>query len=188
MKKLLLLLSLAFLMSGCSGVAVKQDYNASINFKAMKTYAWQEHVNKAQIGGSADNALVSERVVNSVDEELAKKGYKMAPLGQADFLVDYSYAVVKEIESDSGSGATVGFGSTFGGGVFGMFGLGLGHKARKAEIETLSIDISAPVTALLIWKGFIEQELIRRSDPAMTARDIRNSVGSILSKFPPKKK
>ena len=187
MKHILLLLALAPLLAGCAGVSVKQDYDTSVNFQKMRTYAWQAHVNKETGTVSADNSLVGERVRNSVDAVLSAKGYQKAPSGGADFLVEYSYNVAKETDSGSGTSSSVSFGTSFSRG-YGMFGMGVGQSSSNTEMETLSVDISSPAASKLIWRGFVEQELVRRDDPNKSAQDIRKTVEKILSKFPPKTK
>jgi Domain of unknown function (DUF4136) len=182
----MLVLAFVPLLCACAGVSVKQDYDTSVNFQKLRTYAWQTHLIEPN-KGSADNSLISERVTNSTDAALANKGFQKMSSGTPDFLVDYHYSISKAPEHDNGVSTSVGFGSSSRGGGFGIFGLGIvGHSGRKPDIETLSIDIINPVTGNLMWRAFIEQEFVTRGDPNKSAQDIKKAVEAILLKFPPK--
>ena len=187
MKKMLLVLALAPVLAGCAGVDVKQDYDTSIDFQQLKTYAWQPQIYTEPNNEQADNSLVTGRVQNSVDAVLSTKGYQTRVSGDVDFLAAYNYTITKELDSGNGTSTSVGVGSSISGG-FGAIGLGFGHRERNAEMATLSIDIINPKTGKLMWRGFVQQELIRRSDPNQSAEDIKRTVEAILSKFPPKRK
>lgn len=182
MKYLLMGLTFLAFLSGCAGLDVKRDYDTSVDFQTLKTYAWQQ-----QPGSEAgDNSLIAERVMNSADSLLSKKGYRKISSGGADFLVSYKYYITKE--ADSGSGASVSVGTSFSSG-FSFLGLGMGRRQQQStEMETLGIDIVNPVSSKLMWRGFVEKELVRRSDPNKTTQDIQKMVAAILSKFPPGKK
>lgn len=185
-KYILLVLTLSAFLSGCAGVSVKQDYDNSTDFSRLKTYAWQPQALKESKNETEDNSLVSDRVVNSVDAVLSGKGYQKNSNGQADFLVDYNYTITKTAES--GNGSSVSVGTSFSRGFsFSSIGLGFANRSQNEEIEKLSVDVLNPLTGKLIWRGFVEKEFVRSSDPNKSAESIKRSVKAILSKFPPKR-
>jgi hypothetical protein len=182
MKSVLFVLFCIALFAGCAGVRVRQDYDSSVNFDKLKTYDWLHHeINNT----TADSSLTNERVRQAVDDTLAIIGYTRKGSGNVDFLVDYDYNITRTAEA-SGS-TSVGFG--FGGGMGGGLGIGVGQtRTRNDEMETLGIAVIDPLTNKLMWRGFIQQEYMRHTDPARLAQLIRKTVEEILTRFPPVKK
>lgn len=187
MKRWLILLSLPLLLWGCAGIAVVEDYDTAADLQNLKTYDWRSGANEGPKNGPAYDPFLNERVRSSVEAVLAGAGYKKISSGRADYFVDYVYYVTKEVGSGNGASATVGLGTSFSGG-FGGIGIGFARGERSTESQTLSIDIIDPASGKLLWRGTAWQELVRRSDPGKSSRDIRRMVEAILSKFPPKRK
>ena len=178
------ILILSAIVLGCTGIAVKRDYDASVDFRRLKTYAWQSPAQNETGGDLADNSLVETRVQNAVNAALSEKGFKKGSAGEADCLVTYHYTVEKLPAQDQvSSGISVGMGS---GGAFGGLGIGLGSAGREEERETLTIDVLDPQSGKLMWRGFAQQPLERLSDPKKAAASINAFTRAILSKFPPR--
>ena len=110
MKKIILLIALAAFLGACSGISVKRDYDTSVNFQKLRTYAWQAHIINEPNKGNADNSLIGERVTTSADTALINKGCQKVLSGVVDFLVEYHYSVAKELEPESGVSTSVGIG------------------------------------------------------------------------------
>jgi hypothetical protein len=175
---------LSVILAGCSGLPVQRDYDESEDFGRLKTYSWRA-APREEGGNLADNSLMESRVRRAADAALAAKGFRRVEEG-ADFHVTYHYLVEKFTGDDRvRTGIGLGMGS---GGTFGSLGLGVGSGRREQEVETLALDVKAPSDDRLLWHGFTRRELVRRSDPKKTDKDVKEMVEAVLGKFPPKKK
>lgn len=161
---------------------MKRDYDASVDFQALKTYAWRQRT--AQEMDPSANPLADARVRGAADAALSAKGYRKVVQEKADFLVASYYSVEKEYESDQVR-TGVGVGTGLGRGGFGGISIGVGSGDREREQETLTLDILDP-SGKLLWRGFTRRTLVRRSDPRKADADMKKVVDAILSKFPPK--
>lgn len=176
-------LFLSILAAGCSGLAVKQDYDTAADFNRLKSYAWQSPAQKIAEGDLANNSLVDARVRHGVNAALVEKGYSAASSGGTDFLVTYYYAVEKAPTRDQARG---GAGFRMGSGGFsGGLGIGVGSR-RDEQRETLTIDILDPQTGKLLWRGSAEQAFYDRSGPEKASARVTAMARSILAEFPPK--
>jgi hypothetical protein len=174
---------LSALMLGCSGLDVKRDFDASVDFQRLKIYAWQSPMETVAGDALANNSLIDGRIRKAVNAVLSEKGYESGFGSDPDCRIAYLYAVVKAPEPDHvRTGIGLGMGS---GGAFGSLGIGLGSGARDAEQETLTIDVLDPRNGKLLWRGVTQQDLERSSDPKKSAASINAMVRAILSKFPP---
>jgi len=139
------ILILSAIVLGCTGIAVKRDYDASVDFRRLKTYAWQSPAQNETGGDLADNSLVETRVQNAVNAALSEKGFKKGSAGEADCFGDLSLHRRE---------AALAGPSQFGHqrrhrlrrGVRGL-GIGLGSAGREEERETLTIDVLDPQAA-----------------------------------------
>jgi hypothetical protein len=182
MRRALTLLLLPALLSACFGSRVRRDYDTSVDFQRLKTYAWQSPTQETPGADLANNSLLDARVRAAVDAVLAEKGYAPAPDDRADFRVAYHYAVEKEAASRGvRTGVGLGLGSR---GTFGSVGVGSGGGTDR--LETLTLDVLDPVSGKLMWRGLTEKSLDLTADPDESSADILATVREILSKFPPK--
>lgn len=179
----LLFLSLfsAVVFTGCSSVYVNTDYDESVDFSRLKTYAWQ-HETQPQTGNPRiDNDLIDNRVRAAVDAELRAKGFVPAEnREEADVLVAYFIDFKQRI-----GGSSISFG--IGAGTYNRYG-GIGYDTSVSDYEEghLTIDIINPATDKNIWRGVGRRTSYESSDPKRITRVINDSVSKILKKFPPK--
>lgn len=166
--------------AACAGLKVEQDYDTSVNFQTLNTYAWQPRAGKEKGEGS----LLDSRVRNAVDRELAEKGYRKVAAVKADYLVSYHYTVASEDEPNRvRTSVGVGGGS---GGTFGGIGLSIG-LGRDKERSILGIDVIDPEKGKVLWRGVARQGPITQSDPAKTTAKINETVEAILREYPPER-
>ncbi len=182
MTRLVLVLGLlAFTLAGCSSVSVKRDYDPTVDFSKLKTYAWQ-HGEQPKTGKpQIDNALLDERVRAAVAAELAGKGFRMVEKDSADFLVAYFIEFKQRI-----GGSSVSFG--VGGGSYGRQG-GVGYNTTVSDYEEgqLTIDFMNPASGKNFWRGVGRRTTYDSNNPEKTTKVINSAVAGILKKFPPKK-
>ena len=185
MPKTVIIAIISLLLTACSSINVKQDYDVSADFSRLKTFAWQSDVQKEAKNELANNSLIDSRIRAAVDQNLIGKGYKQTDKKKADFLVAYHYGIEEKVETRDKvrTGIGIGTGSR---GSFGTFGISFGSGDRDYEQGTLIVDLINPKTGKLYWRGFTRQRLTWQSDPKKTSKKINETVAAIIEKFPPK--
>ena len=180
-KWILLVLSVA-VFSGCSSVSVSRDFDGSVDFSVLKTFAWQ-HAEQPQTGDPRiDNDLTDERIRNAVNTTLAAKGFRPVARADADFLVAYFVDHKRKLNSGS---VSVGMGR----GSSGRYG-GVGYNTGVSEYDQviLTLDILNPSDGKMVWRGVGSRSTYEGSNPAKSTQIVNESVEKILKKFPPERK
>ncbi len=180
MKKWLLLVVSAGLLTGCSSVSVSRDYDTTADFSGLKTFAWQ-HAEQPETGDPRiDNDLHDERIRAAVDETLSAKGFQRADLADADFMVAYFIEYKRKLSSGS---VSVGMGRSS----YGRHGgVGYGTGVSEYDQAILTIDMLNPADEKMIWRGVGSRSAYDGSSPAKATKTVNESVSKILKKFPPK--
>jgi hypothetical protein len=86
-----LAISVLALVLGCSSVSIKHDYDKDANFAAYKTYAWLAVPTDAAGSVKAAlerNSLLDKRIKESVNKQMAAKGYTQSA-DNPDFVLLY---------------------------------------------------------------------------------------------------
>ena len=182
MKNILLLAVFAGLLSGCSSVTVKRDYDKEIDFTSLKTFTWQ-HAEQPQTGNpQIDNDLNDERIRNAVNATLSSKGLRLTTSADAEMLIAYFMDHQRKLNSSS---ASIGVGR----GGYGRYG-GVGYNTGVSEYDqaNLTIDFIDPNNNKMIWRGVGSRAVYEGSNPEKSIQIINEAVAKILKKFPPKKR
>lgn len=172
----------ALVLSGCSSVNVVHDYDESVDFNALKTYAWK-HAKQPQTGNPRiDNDLIDERVRTAMNSELTAKGFRLVDGAEADFQVAYFVEYKQRV-----GGSSVSFG--VGRGSYGRHG-GVGYSTTISDYEEghLTIDVIDPTTDKNFWRGIGRRTSYESNNPKKITKVVNQSVASVLKKFPPKNK
>ncbi|MCH8247216.1 MAG: DUF4136 domain-containing protein [Bacteroidetes bacterium] len=202
--RLLSMLLLSVLLSGCANLAIQRDYDDSASFVIYKTFSWIPAKNTQDVPGPyRDDGLLDKRIKQAVASSLVEQGYTEQSNSTPDFYVVYRVGLKEKTRNSYfGSGyygyGSYGFGyggygfpyryrrSFFGYGGFGYgypyYGGGLGRYGTYTE-GTLVIDILDAKTDELVWRG---SAVSRMSDPAYDAKEINKVVEKILEEFPPR--
>lgn len=173
-------LFLLFLMASCASVRVNSDYDKNVDFSQYKTYAfYKTGIDKVEISD-----LDKKRILRSIDEEMAKKGFTKSET--PDLLVNINTKVEQNINVDrfySGWGYGWGGGwSPYGWGPY--WGGGSTYVSSYNE-GVLTIDFIDSKKKELIWQGLGQGALTK--DTNKKDEVIRNFVVKILMQYPPKK-
>ncbi len=185
------LVSVAALSLACTGVRVRTDYDAAIDFTPLKSFAWLDpplrEETRAEGGQSADpfthNTLLDKRVRDEVDAWLGGHGYRPAGAGESpDFLLRYEL-VAREVTRDSPVFVSGGFGRY---GYHGYGGSSVGYSGSATYQEgTLILDVIDPATQQIAWRGWGTSQA---RDAHMDPERLHKTVAAILARFPPKPK
>ena len=176
MKKIVLLIAFATILSSCNSIRVSSDFNEEINFTEFKTYA----VSKSGIDKVEINDIDKKRILRAIDVELYNKGYRKSSI-EPDFLINFFTKTNKKIDyypSNNYYGYAVPYG-------------GMGHYASSWYLNSFSynegvlfIDIIDRNKNELVWQG-IGKGYIYNDKPDNKNEKIKAMVNKILLQFPP---
>ena len=176
MKRIVLLIAFATILSSCNSIRVSSDYNEEINFTEFKTYAFSKSgIDKVEI-----NDIDKKRILRAIDVELYNKGYRKSSI-EPDFLINFFTKTNKKIDyypSNNYYGYAVPYG-------------GMGHYASSWYLNSFSynegvlfIDIIDRNKNELVWQG-IGKGYIYNDKPDNKNEKIKAMVNKILLQFPP---
>jgi hypothetical protein len=193
--RLFLLCSAAFLVACVSEVAFDTQYNRSVNFSELKTFAWNDN-DVAYVGSRNEDIRkrVDNMIRNTVITKLTQKGYTQAPLADADFLVSYHIVVTQELDTmavTQQSAVTVFNNSNINLDetytiIYPDRTVGGGPNAAPGELTvskgTLLLFVVDGETKRLMWQG-------TAVGTAVTSREAlsrsRKAIDGLLAQFPP---
>jgi hypothetical protein len=192
MKRTLLTVAAAALLALPSDARVKVDaaHDPNADFSNLRVWAWPpDGPGQVKMALTKDDDPEPTRkrfeptVMASVEEALAKKGFRKAGAGESpDFLVAY-FALI----SVSTSGQTLG---QFLPGTV-AWGLppfdAVATSLKIYEQGSLVLDVMAPDKKPM-WRGVARAEVHRDRPDAERSKRIREAVFDLVNKFPPKQK
>ncbi|MEN8184764.1 MAG: DUF4136 domain-containing protein [Myxococcota bacterium] len=169
------LVGLLLLSSGCQTVRITTDYDTSVDFSSLHSWAFEPREIPASRDPRLDDSLVRSRVRAALESELALKGYVRAVGVPPDFLVDIHLALersldVRTVHHGTGRGWGRGDSETI---------------VREVEEGSLIVDFMDPGTGDLLWRGMARAPLRRNTTPAERNERVRETVRRMLEEFPP---
>jgi len=161
------ILTLLLLSTLALGAKISTDYDHSANFSSYHTYAWTE-------GTPAKDQLLDQRIRDSVDQQLASRGYrKVDDPVQADVLVAYDATIEPQIQPGTGMG---------------LWGLGWGMGSQLTATHTpsgsLSVRIGDNRMHKIVWRGVASGTF--KDKPEKIAQQIQKATAKMFSRYPPK--
>lgn len=183
----LLVVVLACILTGCAtSYDISRDFDPSINFSALHTFAWMPD---AKVGSGDilvdSDTLLRQRVENAVERELLLKGYRKQADGKTpDFLLTFHAAMKKKVEVITYAGY---YGYGWWGYPWGYMGGGLGPQAymRDYDERVIVLDILDPGTRKLLWRATARNTLDEDDSPQEKTEQIDRVVRQMLAAFPP---
>lgn len=170
---------LLLLLTSCSSVTVRHDFDPEYDFAKFKTYRWAtaEELNPDDL--LAKNPLVYRRVQAAVDKAFTAKGITKIESGDLDFVV-VTHAGVKEKLQVHQTGHTYrGWYDPF----WGPYG-GRTHVSTYKE-GTLVIDVVSLANNELAWRGMGTDLLDNYRDSEKMQTKLDEVAAKILASFPP---
>ncbi|RMF57941.1 MAG: DUF4136 domain-containing protein, partial [Calditrichaeota bacterium] len=134
-------LSLLILLSGCSPISVRTDYDREVDFAHYRTFKWMPRAKQKKARGVPVSPLVDKRIRRAVERELASKGYVISQSGRADALLAYHVVVHQHMDVTA-------WGYGYRGWRYPRY------RARRYREGTLIVDIVDPVEKKLVWRGW----------------------------------
>lgn len=179
MKKIIILLLGVFLFTSCNSIKVTTDYDANVDFRKFKTFAFfKPGVDKAEISD-----LDKKRILRALENELVAQGFTKSE--NPDMLVSF---FTKSRERVNVNQNNIGFGWGWGWGWNPWMMNGGMNNVNVSQFTegTLFVDFIDKEKKELIWQG-IGTGALRIEDRAKKVERIHLFVKEIVSRFPPKK-
>ncbi len=170
--RLFLYLTVLVSLIACSTMKINVDYDQDAGFLQYKTYRWIPHRPKIKPPRMIDHTLLEKRIKNTVDAELAAKGYDKVANGEPDFLVAFHIGAQNKVDV------------THYGYRYGPRGRWWGHRAEVHRYKqgTLILDIVDAGTKQLVWRGSA-RDAVRR--PQDLDDKLLEAVEKVMVRFPP---
>jgi hypothetical protein len=179
MKKILLFISVAFLVASCATIKVTSDYDKTAPFAGYKTYAYTPEALALAV-----DELNRGRLIAAVDNELSLKGFTKSD--KPDVLIDLKLAKEKiQTATATSSGGYGGYGYGY------RYGWGGGFSTTSINYDsydegTLFVDMIDATKLQLVWQGRGVGTLNPDASADKREYNIKNAVKMIFEKYPPK--
>lgn len=161
-----IIVALAGLAAGCSGLDVAHDYDRDQDFSRLRTWSWNPE--GPRTGGSVDT-LSRERIERAVERELAREGLSPAGSEEADVWVRAYAGTARRLEPDP---------------VY----HGRGYYAQNWRVVNeggLEVALIDPRDQRVIWRGTARGAIDRNATPEEREERIREAVEKIFEAYPP---
>jgi hypothetical protein len=168
------LLGVVFLIAhGASSFAqdVNVDYDHHANFERYHTYSWKMV--------KTPNTIWDQRVQDSVNQQLQKKGWQLVPSG-GDVMLSAIGTTQTQTELQ-----TFYNGSGWGGWGWGGFGTAT-TTPEQYKVGTLVVDMFDANGKQLLWRGAAKDTLSDK--PSKNTEKLNKAVDKMFKNFPPKPK
>jgi len=180
--KTVLLLGMSLLLTACKSTP-NFDFDNSVNFSNIKTYAWIVE-SKPQSDGQEyfKSDINNKRIVVAIERDLQAKGLRKVAPNEANVLVNYFTAV--NVKKERNATITHPYYYRFGPRYLGNY-LNLNNTQSSYKEGALVIDF-INTKKELIWRGSNETRLTKKSTPEKRLEQVNMVVSEILLNFPPK--
>jgi Domain of unknown function (DUF4136) len=146
---------------------VSYDYDKSVNFSALKTYAWAPD-------GNIQDELTHKRIVAAVDAQLAAKGMRPVEAGATpDVIVTYRAGVRQELEVNGYTGYRLNRWSS--------------ARVEQVPVGALLVEMLNAKTKEVVWRGMATKDLDVDASPEKREKNINKAAEKLFKKYPPSK-
>ncbi|MFJ7284095.1 DUF4136 domain-containing protein [Pseudomonas sp. NPDC099000] len=183
----LALLAVAALLTACAGSQVNNDFDASRDFAAYRSWSWKEPALQYRPDDPRIKSdLTEQRIRQSVTDQLDQRGLRPAADGKKGDLSVQTYLIVEQRQQQVTT--NYGGGGAWGNPWNGYWGGPMYNETRNVsyKVAIIQIDLLDGKDGKLVWRGSDEQILSRTTNPSDRSTAIRETVGRILANYPPK--
>ncbi|MGF6594692.1 DUF4136 domain-containing protein [Pseudomonas sp. 2835] len=182
MLRLLALLSLALLLGACQSNNVTQDFDASRDFAAYRSWVWQEPgLQYRPDDPRIKSDLTEQRIRQAVAGQLDQRGLRPAQGNSRPDLKVQSYLIVENRQQQ----VTTNYGGAWGG----YWGGPMYNETRSVDykVATIQVDLFDARDGKLVWRGSAEQ-IMNNYPPSPEERNsaIQNTVAKLMVNYPPR--
>jgi len=172
-------------LMACSGTYaqdVKTNYLPGTDFSKYRTYKWVNTVpGQSAVGGYPDQIMDAE-IKQSIDSQLAAKGFKKTDSDKADLYLAYQVALDKETQWNA-----TGWGDR----PFWPGGMGMAMGAATSSpivVGALVLNVYDPAAKQLVWMGLATQTLDPSKSAEKNQKHVDKAMQKLLKDFPPRQK
>jgi hypothetical protein len=161
---------LVFLCGSTRAQSVTYNFAPGTNFSKYHTYKWVTIA-----GAQYPDQIVDEQIKQSIDQQLASKGYVKTDSDTADMDVAYQVSITDQKQWNA-----------YGTGGGWRMGGGMGTvTSTTIQTGTLAVDFYDPAQKQLIWRGSATKTLNPPKDPNKRQKNLDKAVAKLLKNFPP---
>ncbi|WP_313457958.1 DUF4136 domain-containing protein [Pseudomonas sp.] len=181
----LVLVTAVLLLAACSSTNVQQDFDASRDFAAYRSWAWQEPALQYRPDDPRIKSdLTEQRIRTAVAQQLDQRGLRPAQgTVKADVKVR-AYLIVEQRQQQ----ITTHYGGAWGGYWNGYWGGPMYNETRSVDykVATIQVDLFDGRDGKLVWRGSAEQ-IMNSYPPSPDERNsaIQKTVAQVLGNYPP---
>ena len=176
-------------LSGCESPGGKVSVLQGQTPIAGSTYAWAPDAQPGSGDARVDNDIIRERIRTAIDTNLAAKGYRQVPPGQARVLVAYHIGLQNRTDYSAssmgapGGGVACGRRGCIGGYGWGMYGapMDVGLRSINYVEGALMLDLIDTASGKLAWRATSQ----KRVDAKDITQDGLNAVVADMIKTLP---
>ena len=148
---------------------VSYDYDRTVDFTKLKTYAWVP-------GSNLTDELNHKRIVEAIEAQLAMKGMvKVNSDAKADVLIAYQTAFDKDLEIH-------GFSTGWAGYRFGRTG---SARVEEVVVGKLAVVMMDATTHALVWRGIATRDVDLNASAEKRDKNINKAAEKLFKKYPP---
>lgn len=182
----LLLISLLALLGACQSNNVTMDYDASRDFAAYRSWAWQEPgLQYRPDDPRIKSDLTEQRIREAVSDGFDQRGLRPVQGGAKPDVRVQAYLIVELRQQQ----ITTNYGGAWGGYWNGYWGGPMYNETRSVDykVATIQVDMFDSKDGRLVWRGSAEQ-IMNSYPPSPDERNaaIRKTVGQLMEKYPPR--
>jgi len=173
-----------------AGVKVRAEFDKECDFSKARTFGWHPDGAgevKLLMREGGDPEQIRKRweptIKDAVEKEMTQRGLVPATSGVPDLYLNYYFLSGPNSEAQT-RGQFIGAVPPWGVPDFEMTTTSL----KIFEQGTLMLDIIDGPKRQIVWRGIAEAEVDRQRTPVEREKRLREAVGELLKKYPPKAK
>lgn len=179
-------LSLLALLGACQSNNVTQDFDASRDFAAYRSWTWQEPALQYRPDDPRIKSdLTDQRIRQAVADQLDQRGLRPAPAGGRGDVKVQAYLIVENRQQQ----VTTHYGGAWGGYWGGYWGGPMYNETRSVDykVATIQVDLFDGRDGKLVWRGSAEQIMNNYPpNPAERSAAIQKTVTQLMANYPPR--
>ncbi len=178
------LAAIASLLVACQSIQLSNDYDATRDFGAYRSWRWQEPALQYRPDDPQLKDITEQRIRAAMSEQLELRGLRLAPAGAAADLKAQAWLIIEKRQDQ----VSTSYGGAWGGYWSGYWTGPAYTETRRIDykVATLQLDLFDGKDGKLVWRGSAEQIMGNQpTTPAERDTAIRAAVGKLLSQYPP---
>lgn len=176
---IVLALALALMPALAAAQKITYDFDKTAPFATYHKYSWKQ-------GTPTNNALIDNRLIAAIEEQLAAKGMTKDDNDPDVFVLFHmAFDQQKDISSYSTGPMYGGYGYGWGGG-WGATSTNV--RVREILVGTLAVDLIDAKKKEVVWRGLGTKEIDTNAKPEKRDSNIKKAVAKIFKNYPPRVK